>query len=185
MKMIYQKSSYLLIASFAIGSASCTFKFDVTSQKTALENQVLGSYQQLEDDLVLVGTVRGPQDGRKVDAVALAKQNQKFNLDDIEELKDAQVLGEANDGRLLLVPADAVKGIAISQEQMTLAKMIIGEENQDRATVWKDIISNNRNLTAGDEPAVRRTFAKQKRDEAQSGQWLQDESGQWIRKLQE
>lgn len=33
--------------------SGCAFNFDVTSQRTALENQVMGSYKELEDELVM------------------------------------------------------------------------------------------------------------------------------------
>jgi uncharacterized protein YdbL (DUF1318 family) len=169
-----------------VSQIGCTFKFDVTSQKTALENQAVGKYEELEDDLVLVSSVRGvSENAGKLDPVTLAKQNKKFNLDDLEELKTAQILGEANDGRLVLLPAGTVKDLKANPDQMALAKILVGEEAVDRATIWKDIIANNKNLTAADEPAVRKTFAKQTREETKDGQWFQDPSGQWMKKQAE
>src|SRR5687768_18459876 len=88
---------------------ACTFSFELTSQRTALENQVMGSYRELEDDLVLISSVRGETTGGKTVSTrqkkALdARQNQEFNRDDVDELKLKGLLGETNDGKHVLLP---------------------------------------------------------------------------------
>lgn len=168
----------------------CTFNFDVTSQRTALENQVMGSYKELDDDLILVSSVRGsrkpaataqlsPEKRRALDA----RENQEFNRDDIDELKDRQILGEAASGELALVPDHPGRtGDAVAAKVMQLAKALVDEENRDRAVIWRRIIDANANLSANDLPDVRRTYAKLQRDQARPGQWLQDEAGVWRQK---
>lgn len=159
--------------------SACTFNFELTSQRTALENQVLGAYKELEDDVILASSVRGAPGDEKPALSASkrravdARQNQDFNRDDIDELKDKGVLGEANDGRLALLPQ--AKG-------EKLAAQLLSEENRDRQEIWQRIIDANANLSAGDLPQVRATYAKMQREGVVKGQWYQDESGAWRQK---
>src|SRR5690606_18823022 len=86
---------------FAFTLTGCAFSFDVTSQRTALENQVMGTYKELDDELVLSGAVRGNGAAVKpVSPAVQARQNQMFNADEIAELKAAGLLGEGADGYL-------------------------------------------------------------------------------------
>jgi uncharacterized protein YdbL (DUF1318 family) len=183
MKTTFQKANcfvWILAVSLVSG---CTFKFDVTSQKTALENQAMGKYEELPDEVILTSSVRGGTGTRgQLDSVTMAKQNQKFNLDDILELKGLQVIGETKDGLVALLPPGLVGDAKPTPDQISLAKAVTAEENSDRKTIWADIIANNKNLSANDEGEVRKTYAKQMRDEAKPGQWLQDPSGNWNRK---
>ena len=180
---------WLIIA--GMGLAGCTFNFDVTSQRTALENQVMGTYKELDDDLILASSVRGLK--TKADAPAAkvsaskksaldARQNQLFNQDDIDELKQQQILGEANGGTVVLLPRHLVKGEAPASKDYALAAQIAAEENRDRQAIWQRIIDSNEHLTARDLPNVKMTYAKMLRDNAAGGVWYQDDSGSWVQK---
>lgn len=158
----------------------CTFNFEVTSQRTALENQVLGAYKELEDDVILASSVRAPGDDKPVLSASKrravdARQNQDFNRDDIDEMKDAEILGEAADGSLAVLPK-APSG--------KLAAQLVAEENRDRAEIWNRIIAANENLSLKDLSQVRKTYAKLQREATAAGQWYQDESGAWQKKGQ-
>lgn len=166
---------------------ACTFNFEVTSQRTALENQVMGSYRELEDDLVLVSSVRGPSNAEDKLApskkLALdARQNQEFNRDDVDELKDKGVLGEASDGRLQMLPADVAKTGKVDAAVRQLAERLVAEENRDRAAIWQRIVAGNANLSDKDLPEVQRTYAKMQRESAAPGHWYQNDNGQWLQK---
>ena len=169
----------------------CAFNFEITSQRTALENQVIGSYQEIQDDVVMSSSVRSlDESGAKKqlsmsqmqEEAVKARQNQQFNLDDLDELKEAEVIGEQNDGLITLLPAEIGKTASSTTEQRKLATQILKEENRDRQSIWKRIVMSNESLTEKDLPEVRRTFAKLQRDNAVKGNWLQDESGKWFRK---
>jgi len=171
--------------------AGCAFKFEVTSQRTALENQVLGSYQELDDDLLMVSSVRAVDKDGKTKTVEMsdlqqraveARQNQAFNRDDIDELKSAQILGEQSDGLLSILPAGIGAGEKASSEQRALARLLVEEENRDRQVIWQRIVQSNENLSAKDLPEVRRTFAKSQRDAALPGHWFQEDGGRWRQK---
>ncbi len=162
--------------------SACTFNFEVTTPRTALENQVMGSYKELDDDLILVSSVRAGAKQAKNEMVpgkrrALdARENQEFNRDDIDELKDKGVIGETAVGTVALLPKSG------EAKDAHLAQVLVGEENHDREDIWKRIIESNENLSAKDLPEVRRTYAKLQRDTARVGQWVQDESGNWSKK---
>ncbi len=179
-----------LIASL-LSLVGCSFKFDLTSQRTALENQVLGSYNELDDDLILVASVRSlDSSGKKkevevsdLQAAALkARQNQDFNRDDIDELKLASILGESFDGQLVMLPENIGEKKSADQEQAKLARVLIDEENRDREVIWKRIIQSNENLSEKDMPEVKKTYAKMLHEKAAVGHWIQAEKGQWEQK---
>ncbi len=181
-----QKLLFLLLLAGLM--PACTFKFDLTSQRTALENQVMGSYKELEDDLVLISSVRA---GDGVTATEMpegqkqalrARQNQDFNRDDVDELKTKEVLGETSQGTIALLPAGIGQATKASARDAQLARALVEEENRDRAVIWKRIIDGNENLSAKDLPDVRRTYAKMQRDAASGGQWVQNDNGAWERK---
>ena len=67
-------------------------------------------------------------------------------------------------------------------KELDLARTLVGEENRDRAEVWRRIIDANANLSTKDLPEVRKTYAKMQRDAAGAGQWYQDEAGRWQQK---
>jgi len=180
--------SFTIVA--VIGSG-CSFKFEVTSQRTALENQVMGSYKELDDDVVMSSSVRALDASGNKKAVELstlqeravaARQNQEFNRDDIDELKSAQIIGELRDGTIAILPAGVGLADRATESQRALARLLVADENRDRAVIWSRIVQSNENLSSGDMPEVQRTFARSQRDQAKTGHWIQDESGKWLQK---
>ena len=170
----------------ALVATGCAFNFEVTSQRTALENQVMGAYKELDDELILVSSVRAAGVkgvGTRVKTVqrpALdARLNQDFNRDDIEELKDLGVIGESATGTVVLLPTSVGSRHDGKLAPSTLARTLIDEENHDRDVIWQRIIAANPNLAAKDLPAVRRTYAKLQREQSRPGQWVESETGSW------
>lgn len=159
--------------------SSCTFNFDLTSQRTALENQVLGSYKDIEDELILVSAVRGSTDSPlKENSATSARKNQDFNRDDIEELKQKQVIGETSHGEIR-----ATNKLSSSDTStQKLAQELIKEENRDRQVIWNRIISANKNLSTKDLPEVKKTYAKLIFERSPSGQLFLNENNQWVPK---
>jgi len=203
MPMFTKKSNYrimvaakrivhLSIAATALAiAAACSFKFEITSQRTALENQVMGSYKEIDDDVILMSSVRGvDQDGKTTShevsdnqlAAVRAKQNQEFNRDDLDELKAAQIIGEAPDGTITVLPAGVGSAEKAPPPQLSFARALIAEENRDRQSIWRRIVQSNHSLTEKDLPEVRRTFARMQFDSGQPGHWFQDDNGNWQQK---
>jgi uncharacterized protein YdbL (DUF1318 family) len=58
---------------------------------------------------------------------------------------------------------------------------LIGEENRDRQAIIDTFMRQN-NIGAADSGRVKASFAKAYRDRVQSGQWIQTDRGEWVRK---
>jgi uncharacterized protein YdbL (DUF1318 family) len=158
---------------------SCSFNFELTSQRTALENQILGNYKELDDDLIvsnydrrITGDSADNNSNRTVAAIEKATKNRAFNADDIDELKDQGILGEDADSLLALLP----KGIGdvnnAIPDQIKLAEVLIDEENRDRAALWAAEIARNPVLSEKDLPEVRQDFGRKLYEKAPKGHWF-------------
>lgn len=159
----------------------------VVDQKTALENQILGSYEELGNEMLLLASVRSVDEEGKLVTVAeippgkkaaiRAMQRQEFNRDDIQMFKQTGVAGEGNAGVLIFF--DTEKTLADPQFK-SFAQAIIKEENEDRLTILKRTIATNEAFSEGDLPKVREIFASLNRDSAQPGEKIQMENGDWA-----
>jgi hypothetical protein len=82
----------------------------IVDQKTAFQNQILESYEELRSEVLLFGSVRSVDEEEKLKPVIevpkgkrltlKAMQRQEFNRDDILEFKSTLCVGGGNDGRL-------------------------------------------------------------------------------------
>ena len=65
----------------AVAATSCSFNFELTSQRTALENQILGNYKELDDDLIVANYGRqNPNDAeatKKIEYLPKSRKPQK------------------------------------------------------------------------------------------------------------
>jgi uncharacterized protein YdbL (DUF1318 family) len=170
---------------------SCSFNFEVTSQRTALENQIMGSYEELDNDVIMLSSVRAVDESGKKKELSIselqeeairARQNQDFNRDDIDEFKDLHVLGESNDGLLVILDSNIGKYSSLDEENKKFVSNLCDEENKDRKVVWSRIIQNNENLKENDISEVRKTFAKMQFDASKKGHWVQEQDGRWVQK---
>lgn len=183
----------LLLAALVLPSGSCAnlvqVKINVVDQRTALENQVLGSYQEIGGDLLLLASVRSiDSQGRLKPAPKLsdnrrkaikAMQRSRFNLDDIERFKTAGAIGESNNGYLKYMESFKPRA---GQKLEKFMDNIIREENEDRKTLYLRVVSINEKFRDGDLPKVEKIMAGLNQDSAKSGEWIQGDSGEWIRK---
>jgi hypothetical protein len=160
----------------------CAFNFDLTSQRTALENQVMGAYKELDDELVLSAAARsaGTASAPTKPAV-IAGHNQMYNIDEIKELKDAGLLGEGQDGYIKKINRKD-PGTNVPKVLLDNLDALFQAENSDREVIWRYIIEENKNLSSSDLPNIRRTYAKVMQEKSFQGHWYQDESGAWVQK---
>ena len=159
---------------------------EVVDEKTLLERQILGSYEALSQDLVLVASVRSvDKDGRLVPlpdlpegqrAALNAMRVQEFYRDDVDRLKASGVLGEDNTGRLAIreLPSDA--------QEKEFTQSVVKAVNEARGVILDRILETNEHLSEEDRSRVESTFASIQHDAAKSGEWIQDSDGQWRRK---
>ena len=178
--------NFIFIASWSF--VSCSFNFELTSTRTALENQIMGSYKELDDELIvtnadrnLVAKTGDKKDGQDLSS-ARAMRNRAFNADDIDELKDEGILGEQSDAKLVILPKDFKTVSKASPEQMKLAEALVDEENRDRNALIAAEVAKMPSSEAKDVQTVREKFAKDILDSAPKGHWFN--SGQkWQQKF--
>lgn len=157
----------------------------VTGEKTALEQEVLGTYERLEEDTWMVASSRS---ARKEDAgemsedksnVLEAIRRQKFNKDDIDEFKRKQYAGETAGGLLEIresaLPAD-------DSSQVNLVRDIIAEENADRSVIMNRVIELKTSLQEASREEVMSIFARMYQSNSEKGVWIQAPDGSWSRK---
>lgn len=158
----------------------------VVDQKTALENQILGSYEELGNEMVLLASVRSMDENGKLKTVAeippgkkraiRAMQRVEFNRDDIQMFKKRGCAGEANDGRLKFFKCPKA---ATDPKFEKFAQTLIKEENEDRSVILQRIIATNIDLSEADLPEVWKVYASLNRNNSQPGDKIQMEDGSW------
>ena len=157
----------------------------VVDERTALENQVLGTYQELNQQVMLVASVRYIDPNGKLKQtqelppgkknVVRALQRVSFNKDDLNRYKTLGMIGENNEGGITLLEPDKVE-----PADRAFVDNLIKEENEDRAAIMSRIIETNETLSSKDMPRVHKMFAALNRDKALKGERIQLESGAWI-----
>lgn len=161
----------------------------VVDQKTALENQILGSYEELGSEMMLLASVRSVDDEGKLKAVAevppgkmkaiRAMQRMEFNRDDIQQFKQLGYAGESNDGFLKFFELDKTKK---DPQFGTFVQTLLKEENEDRQAILNRIIATNASFTEADMPKVKKIYASLNRDNAKPGEKIQQDDGSWTNK---
>lgn len=159
----------------------------IIDQRTALENQILGTYEEIGKDMMLLASVRSIDESGKLIAVdpipthkkeaIRARQRTEFNKDDIENFKLLGCAGENNQGFLTFFEIDKTRE---DPEFAEFAKTIIQEENDDRITIMKRIVMINENFNENDLPKVQKLFASLNHDNAKINEKIQMEDGTWT-----
>ena len=190
-KSFIGKSIKTLAGSFAltmlIGCGGPLVGVTVVDERTALENQVLGTYQELNQEVMLVASVRyiDPKGKLKQSAelppgkkeVARALQRISFNKHDLNRFKALGVVGENTTGGVTLLSPDKVP-----VKDKPFLDNLLKEENEDRLVVMHRVVETNETLTPQDLPKVHKMFAALNRDKAIKGEWVQLENEQWVQK---
>ena len=159
----------------------------VVDERTALENQVLGTYQELNQQVMLVASVRYIDPKGKLKQtqelppgkkdVVRALQRVSFNKDDLNRYKSLGVIGENNEGGITLLEPEKIE-----PANQAFVDNLIKEENEDRDAIMNRIIETNETLSSTDLPRVHKMFAALNRDKALKGERIQLDSGKWIQK---
>ncbi|MDC0946766.1 DUF1318 domain-containing protein [Nitrospinaceae bacterium] len=192
MKLFWIKVLSIPVYFFCItGCAEKLVDVNVTivDQKTALENQILGSYEELGSEVLLLASVRSVDEEGKLKPVievpkgkrkALrAMQRQEFNRDDIEGFKNTLCAGEGNDGLLKYFENERTLK---DSDYKKFVVAILQEENDDRMTILQRIVATNENFLDKDLPKVQKISASLNRDNAQAGEKIQSHDGVWSTK---
>lgn len=188
----------LFQVSFLSVLAGCTLaKVDVNvvSQRTALENQVLGSYNALSNDVLLVASVRGvdptgkietpPRKSREHQNAVTAMETLAFHEDDVDAFKRLRWVGENNEGFLTAFPmnrektAHDLEAFAASYPEDELLS-VVKQVNQARKVIMMRVVETNVDFTEKDLPQIQKVFAKLNREKALPGDRIQTEDGSWA-----
>lgn len=187
-----------LLACLLAGCTLAKVDVDVVSERTSLENQVLGTYNRLSSEVMLVASVRGITPGGKIvpppprsseqqEAVD-ALETTAFHADDVDRFKRLGWLGESLEGTLVAyprqVPATADSELVAYASRFSDGEFtqITHEVNQAREVLMLRVVRTNENFTAQDLPAIRRVFARLNRVNSPPETRIQEEGGQWTRR---
>lgn len=157
----------------------------VVGEKTALEKQVLGTYESIGADLSTYASVRGvnpdgsikppPEMTDSQAAVLQAMNNRQYNRDDLNALLLGGVVGEGNDGLLLRFEGtEAPAGLSPA-----LVDRIFEEENRDRATIIERLLRTTPGATPENRAEVAWIFATLNQELAPKGSRVQSLAGEW------
>lgn len=184
--MMKKYLSLLAVVVFIISNCSVKSpEVKITGEKTALENQVIGTYQEIEQDSWTIASVRSSSGAKtqpmsdEKKKVLTAVQNRRFNKDDINEFKRDGVIGENNKGFLEI--RDDQK-LDKDEEYRKRVEKIIADENRDRQIIKNRAIQVNEQIAQAGEESVDQVFAKIYQDESEAGTWLQLADGTWLKK---
>lgn len=188
-------SAAIMLGAVLSGCTLAEVKVNVASERTSLENQILGSYNSLSEETLLVASVRGvdplgriqappKKSGEQQDAVT-AMQVLSFHADDVDAFKRLGWVGEDNKGLLTAFGMDRaktpddLKDFAARYGQKEFAS-VVAEVNAAREVVMRRAIETNAALTPADMPKVRAVFAKLAADTARPGDRFQTADGGWT-----
>lgn len=97
-------------------------------------------------------------------------------LADVIQFKRSGVLGESNDGMLVLKDGKKLKPILLKK-----VEKIVSDENKDREELYNEIVSAN-GMNKNRVKNVQKSFARSFQAESPSQSWVQDTEGKWAQK---
>lgn len=168
---------------------------EVVSERTTLENQILGTYNALDREMLLAASVRGVDEkgrmkippkksrGRK-DAVE-AMQIIDFHSDDMRRFKNLGWVGENREGLITVLGKekttipDDLKDFAEGIKEQELLS-IVSHTNKARETIMQRVIDMNETLSDDDMPKIRRVFADMNAEKALPGDKVEVGDGSWT-----
>jgi hypothetical protein len=173
-------------------AAGCTIRppdVIITTEKTALENQLLGTSQKITDDPLSVAALwsmppvygreyetdtsgQGASEGRR--RLILAQIRRQTLQEYIYQLKRDGILGEGSDG-LLKVMADTLA-------EPEAVERIADAENEDRMVIMGFYAKSQGRVSEQDMETVRSDFAELMARESPTGTWVDDPETGWKRK---
>ncbi|MBN1899163.1 MAG: DUF1318 domain-containing protein [Spirochaetes bacterium] len=163
-----------------------------TSERTSLENQIIGTYKQIREDVWIVSSAQTIE-GLKVSSstntnirqmqfqskVLDAMNTQEYNREEILQYKKKGYIGENNKGFLSYLEHSSIEK---NDKEKKRLLQIIAEENDARLILMLEVINKNENLSMDDLDDVQKTFAGMNREGLKKGESYQTEDGDWIKK---
>jgi hypothetical protein len=161
-------------------------RINVVDERTALENQILGRYQELDESLLQLASVRAGTEGDGAldqaafrDAAIRARRVQRFVQDDVEELLRLGCVGEGRAGRLQPRSCEAASQDAKLAERIERVTRL---ENESRQAILSFVLETTPELTRKDLHRLEAAWARLRAEQAPSGAWLENPEGTWAKK---
>ncbi len=173
----------------ALALCSCVTGAGTAAKPTALERQLLGAYEELDDSLAAAASVRAEseptgQSFGRLEALAIdARATQRFNEDDLIELKDAGCIAETRAARV------AVHDCALGSKAAVSRRLtrVVEEENRARRDIvtWAAYAFARRDgrpsPSAEELDALRQAYRRLQYESARPGHWIEDDAGALVR----
>jgi len=108
-----------------------------------------------------------------------------FHGDDVDAFKRLSWVGEDNQGRLATFPLqrekvpDDLQAFSARYQQPEF-DAVVAQVNKARDAVMQRVVDTNPDLTDKDLPRIRSIFARINRENALSGEKIQQEDGSWT-----
>lgn len=182
------KNKYLLLITcyLLLNLSSCSIKLPdikITGEKTALENQILGDYKRIKEDIWLIASERSdgkliiPVDNSKVlEAVRV----RMFYQDDLAEFKVKGILGEALTGYVEIMNNGYFS--ELGNNEKLLVRELLEKENSSRKIILERIMELNPSLDRYKKAEIGKAFQKLMLSESPDDTFFQDEERKWDRK---
>lgn len=187
---VMRKMQRLIVSVFGLFAVSCVSVGGTVATPTALENQLLGVYQDLDDDLVYASSVRGGKTSppSKLDdlrtRVMNARSLQLFNEDELSELKDARCVAETLGARVIPYSCELENGDDASFEKRRIR--LLRDENAARQLIleWAAFTvaqkRGRQSIDIEELAKMRRTYFKLLREVAQPKHLFELEKGVFV-----
>jgi uncharacterized protein YdbL (DUF1318 family) len=127
-------------------------------------------------DLVSEAHAQEPDINVSNPAIRALKDSIKLRAGSIKPYMDRGNIGISQDGLLALRTADG-----LNLKERAEAQQLVDAENRDREALYAEIAKAN-GIPKESVPRIKAIFAKSWIEQAQSGWWIQDASGNWRRK---
>lgn len=159
----------------------------ITSEKTGIERQIVGDYMELEKDAWIVSSVKTTYGSRFSGNITgdpelqKAEKVRQFHADVLSGYKAEGAAGEGNDGYVAYMKTDKYEA---DPAQKKILMAVLDEENSARRIIFTRSLFSiyGKEPSAGEVSAFGRTFADEQRVLARKGEWVQDNSGKWVKK---
>jgi len=161
----------------------------LTGEKTVIENQIVGKYEKLEEDAWIISSVQTTVQKSKGTGMITggdrklisALKIRSFHKDDIRSFKDEGAVGETNNGFVKYRP---IKKYINSPDEKKILNAVIETENSARASIFERSLLKSKGMPPSRQEIEKfgSTFAIEQAALAQKGDWIQQNSGKWIRK---
>jgi uncharacterized protein YdbL (DUF1318 family) len=161
---------------------------NLTSEKTVVERQIIGDYMELEKDAWVISSVKTPHSSGRTKAditgdpeLLKAEKVRSFHAERLAAYKSEGAAGEGSDGFAAYIQSEKYESDP-AQKKILLA--VLDEENMARRIIFRRslLAMNNVEPSADEIRAFGKIFADEQRVLAARGEWVQENSGKWVKK---